>query len=72
MEKSLSPHALHPKSVTAWKAICDICRVASTAVYSSNSRVADGQVHVESLVSLAEPEPDDSNDFLTYEKTVRI
>jgi hypothetical protein len=31
------------------------------AAYRPNGRAADGQVHVESLVSLAEHEPDDSN-----------
>jgi hypothetical protein len=43
-----------------------------TAVYRSNSQAAGGQVHVESLVSVTEPEPNDSNDYRTYEKTVRI
>jgi hypothetical protein len=43
-----------------------------TAVYRSNPQAADGQVHAESLVSLAEPEPHDSNDYRTYEKTVLI
>ncbi len=34
--------------------------------------MAGGQAHVESLVSLVEPEPDDLNDYRTYEETVRI
>src|SRR5258707_8888123 len=57
MHKSLSPHVLYPKSVIAWKAICDICRVVSNG--SSQVQYASGQcqVHVDRLSTLSNQSP---------------
>ena len=49
-------------------AICDICRVAPNGSLQARTQAADGQVHVESLVSHAEPERDVSNDYRPMRK----
>lgn len=43
-----------------------------TSVERQFTQTAGDPVHVESLASLAEPEPDFSNDYRTYEKIARI